>query len=573
MERTVPVAEGAEAFVELLNANNVDYLFLNPGTDTFPIQEAMAKYKTLGRRVPQVVLCLDESVAMAAAHGYFMVTGRPQVVLVHVDLGTQQVGGALHNAQRGRIGVVFCAGRAPLTYDQGLRGERDAGIHWQQEQRDQNGIVRGYVKWDYELRTNANIHEVMQRAFQVAATEPCGPVYLSLPRELLMEKISSVTIPDVARHAPVTTPQGDTDELAKVAQMLLAAESPLILVGDAGRHPGAVAPLVALAESLGARVSADMVRMSFPSPHPLGSFGPAALKEADLLLVVDRDLPYIPHHAKPRPDARIIHIGIDPIRQDLPLWVFPGDLFIQADSSKALPRLGELVRQQMTPAQRGRCQARFEKVKAENEAARERQRAAARARSGQTPIAPDWVGYCLNEVIDEDTIIVHEMAMLGLVRRTKPGTLFGSGGSSLGFALGGALGAKLAAPDKTVVSLMGDGCFVFGEPIATFWAAVNCRAPFLAIIYDNQQYAAPRRFLQEAYGKESYSEKNGCWVGMDICPCPDYAKIAEACGAWGRQVDAPGDLPAAMRDGLEQVRAGRPALLDVRLGNPYVPTT
>ena len=570
MERTVPVAEGAEAFVELLNANNVDYIFLNPGTDTFPVQEALAKYKALGKRAPKVVLCLDESVAMAAAHGYFMVTGRPQVVLVHVDLGTQQVGGALHNAQRGRIGVVFCAGRAPLTYDQGLRGERDAGIHWQQEQRDQAGIVRGYVKWDYELRTIVNIHEVMQRAFQVAATEPCGPVYVSLPRELLMEKISSVTIPEVTRHAPVTTPQGDPAELAKVAKMLLDAESPLIMVGDTGRHPGAVTPLVALAESLGARVSADMVRMSFPNPHPLGGSGPVPLRDADLLLMIDRDLPYIPHHAKPRPDARIVHIGLDPIRQDLPLWVFPGDLFIQADSSKALPLLGELVRQQMTPAQRSRCQARFERIKAENESMRERQRVAAEAKARQSPITPDWVGCCLNKVIDEDTIIVHEMAMLGLVRRTKPGTLFGSGGSSLGFALGGALGAKLAAPDRTVVSLMGDGCFVFGEPIATFWAAANYHAPFLAIIYNNLQYQAPRRFLQEAYGKDSYSEKNGCWVGMDICPCPDYAKIAEACGAWGRRVDDPSELQPAMREGLARVGSGQPALLDVRLGNPYV---
>jgi len=404
----------------------------------------------------------------------------------------------------------------------------------------------------------------------VAATEPCGPVYVSLPRELLMEKISSVTIPEVTRHAPVTTPQGDPAELAKVAKMLLDAESPLIMVGDTGRHPGAVTPLVALAESLGARVSADMVRMSFPNPHPLGGSGPVPLRDADLLLMIDRDLPYIPHHAKPRPDARIVHIGLDPIRQDLPLWVFPGDLFIQADSSKALPLLGELVRQQMTPAQRSRCQARFERIKAENESMRERQRVAAEAKARQSPITPDWVGCCLNKVIDEDTIIVHEMAMLGLVRRTKPGTLFGSGGSSLGFALGGALGAKLAAPDRTVVSLMGDGCFVFGEPIATFWAAANYHAPFLAIIYNNLQYQAPRRFLQEAYGKDSYSEKNGCWVGMDICPCPDYAKIAEACGAWGRRVDDPSELQPAMREGLARVGSGQPALLDVRLGNPYV---
>lgn len=183
MEKIVPVDEGAEAFVELLNANGVEYIFLNPGTDTFPIQEALSKFKALGKRTPKVILCLHESVAMAAAHGYFAVTGRPQVVLVHVDIGTQQVGGALHNAQRGRIGVIFCAGRAPSTIDQDVRGERSGGIHWIQEQYDQAGIVRGYVKWEYELRSNTSIHQVVQRAFQVASTEPCGPVYLTLPRE------------------------------------------------------------------------------------------------------------------------------------------------------------------------------------------------------------------------------------------------------------------------------------------------------------------------------------------------------------------------------------------------------
>ncbi|MEE8413301.1 MAG: thiamine pyrophosphate-binding protein [Dehalococcoidales bacterium] len=162
MEKTIPVDEGAEAFVEIMNANKVDYLFLNPGTDTFPIQEAISKFKALGKRTPKVILCLHESVALAAAHGYFAVTGRPQVVLVHVDIGTLQVGGALHNAQRGRIGIIFCAGRAPSTYDQNIRGERSAGIHWIQEQFDQAGSVRNYVKWEYELRSAGNIHQVSQ---------------------------------------------------------------------------------------------------------------------------------------------------------------------------------------------------------------------------------------------------------------------------------------------------------------------------------------------------------------------------------------------------------------------------
>lgn len=571
MEKTVPVDEGAEAFVEVLNANGVEYIFLNPGTDTFPIQEALSEFKALGKRTPEVILCLHESVAMAAAHGYFMVTGRPQVVLIHVDIGTLQIGGELHNAQRGRIGVVICAGRAPSTIEGNIRGGRDMGIHWTQEQYDQAGIVRGYVKWEYELRSNASIHQVVQRAFQVASTEPCGPVYLTLPRELLLEKIKSVTIPDVARHAAAITPQADPVRLAEVADILLNAEKPIIVAGDTGRNPDAVGSLVELAETLGARVMPDMERMTFPSTHPLcGSGGQQYLKEADAILLIDKDVPFIPRQTKPKSDAKIVHIGIDPIKQDIPLWVFPADILIQADSSKALPALNALIHRKMTPAQKTCFKARFKQIQAESEQTREKQLAAAKAKGSQKPISPDWVAYCLNEVVDEDAIIIQDHGAMRSLRRTKPGTLFAKGGASLGFALGGGLGAKLAAPDKTVVSILGDGGFIFGSPIATFWAACRYQAPFLSIILNNQQYHAVRTSLQGEYGKESYSEKTGVWVGMDLAPSPDYAVISQGCGAWGRMVEDPSELLTALKAGLDQVRQGKPAVIDVRLENPYI---
>jgi acetolactate synthase I/II/III large subunit len=571
MEKTVPVDEGAEALLELLNANGVEYIFLNPGTDTFPIQEALSKFKALGKRTAKLVLCLHESVAMAAAHGYFAVAGRPQVVLVHVDVGTLQVGGALHNAQRGRIGVILCAGRAPSTIDQNIRGERSGGIHWIQEQFDQAGTVRGYTKWDYELRSNSSIHQVVQRAFQIAATEPCGPVYLTLPRELLMEKITSVTIPDVNRHAAPVSPQADVARLAEVADILLQADAPLIVAGDTGRHPEAVKTLIDIAESVGSRVVGDAVRMSFPNTHPLCSTGNVQpyIKEADAILLIDKDIPYIPHQTKPRDDARIIHIGIDPIKQDIPLWVFPGDIFIHADSRKALPALNELLSRKTTPEQKARFKARFERTRRENEQMRRNNLESARSKSEQKPISPAWVGYCVNEAVDEDTIILHELADITAIKRTRPGTLFGSGGSSLGFGLGGALGVKLASPGSTVVSLMGDGGFVFGCPIAAIWASSVYQAPFLTVIYNNQQYHAPRRSLREAYGKESYSEKTGIWEGMDIVPSPEYSLIAQACGGWGQKVEDPSQLLQALKTGLDHVRRGQPAVIDVRLESPY----
>ena len=189
----------SDGYIELLNAHAVDYIFINPGSDTAPIQESIAKFKAQGRRTPELILCLHESVAMAAAHGYFMVSGRPQVVLVHVDVGTQNIGANLHNAQRGRAGVVVCAGRSPYTVDGSLPGGRNRYIHWIQEQFNQASIVQGYVKWHYELTCRENLHVAVQRAFQLAGTEPAGPVYLTLPREVLMEKMEAPIIGAPAR--------------------------------------------------------------------------------------------------------------------------------------------------------------------------------------------------------------------------------------------------------------------------------------------------------------------------------------------------------------------------------------
>ena len=302
MEQTIPINEGAESFVELLNANGVDYIFLNPGTGSSSVQEALAKFKAQGKRVPNVVLCLHEYVCMAAAHGHFMISRKPQVVMVHEALGTQQVGGALYNAERCRIGVVFCATRVPSS-------RRLASLQWLEERYDQASVVREYVKWHYELRTNENIHEVIQRAFQMASSEPCGPVYLSLPSDLLTEKMEYVVIPEVASHAAALAPQADTQALARAASTLINAENPLIITGYAGRKSETVGSLVELAESLAARVITTQRHLNFPTTHPLYSgFSPEPyVKDADAILIIDTDIPYVPTRAKPPAESNYPH--------------------------------------------------------------------------------------------------------------------------------------------------------------------------------------------------------------------------------------------------------------------------
>ncbi|MBZ5604036.1 MAG: AMP-binding protein, partial [Acidobacteriia bacterium] len=203
-----PAPRVSDAYLELLNQHSVEYVFVNPGTDTAPILESVARRQRQGQRVPKFVLCLHESVAMAAAHGYFMVSGRAQVVMVHVDVGTQNIGANLHNAQRGRAGMVICAGRSPYTMDGVEPGGRNRSNHWIQEQFDQASTVQGYVKWNYELTRARNLPLAVGRAFQIACTEPAGPVYLSMPREILMEMMPAPIGPKKRLPSPSSPAAG-----------------------------------------------------------------------------------------------------------------------------------------------------------------------------------------------------------------------------------------------------------------------------------------------------------------------------------------------------------------------------
>ncbi len=570
MDKMIPVDMGAEAFVELLNANGVEYIFLSPGSCTVPIQEALSKFKALGKRTPKVVLGLHESVGMAAACGYFMVSGRPQVVLVHVDLGAQQVGGALHNAQRGRIGVILCAGRAPLSFDEDRPYGRRSRLSWITEQSDQAGVVRGYVKWNYELRSNENIHHVVQRAFQVASTEPCGPVYLMLPPELLMEKINGVMVPDVSRYAPPSTPQADLTLLGEVAEMLIQAKNPLIITDYLGRHPESVASLIELAETLGVRVVTSFCYISFPTTHPLwgGVMPEPYLNDADVILVIDHDAPYNPARTKLAPGAKIIHIDIDALKANMPTRFFPADILLEADSSKAIPALNEMVRQRMTPEQQLGFQARFRQLQSEHERLLDGWRELATGHAERKPISREWLCRCIDEAIDESTIVLNEVAgsvysVIQQVHRPEPGTHFFQSGSSLGWGLGAALGIKLAVPDKTVVLLVGDGAFIYGCPTAALWASSFYNAPHLTIIFNNGEYRAVKGLWPIVYGGDSFSEKTGEFVGVEFSPCPEYTLIAQACGAYAQKVEEPSALKSAIRKALEKVRGGQTAVLDV----------
>ncbi len=558
----------AEAFIELLNANGVECIFFNPGSVIAPIQVAFLKYKAAGKRTPKLVLCLDESVAMAAAHGHYMISGRPQVVMVHDELGTLQVGGAIHNAQWGRVPVILWAGKTPS----------DQRVDWQQEPFDVCRTLRNCVKWDHMLDSDEDIHDILQQAFQIAFTEPCGPVHLSYPQEIMAEEVDKVPIPKASAMPKTSTAPPDADSLTKATEVLLKAKEPLILAGYSSRHPESVALLIELAETLGAPVLSGLTRMNFPTTHPLsagiedigGSRKPNPyIADADVLLVIDYDIPYVPAEGFPRKDAKIIHIDIDPMTQGRPLWGRGADVFIEANSREAIPALNKIIHQRLTPAKRAVIRERSSQLEAKHRKEREEWRALGVNSANQKPISPDWLGHCISEVVDEDTIIVnhvisHSASVTEQIERTKPGTLLGCAGGAIQWALGAALGAKVAAPDKKVVSLMTDGGFVWGCPLATLWSASAYQAPFLSVVFNNQSYGVIRGLVQMLSGTE-LSDEMGFELGVDIVPPPEYGLVAKACGGYGKTVTDPADVLPALKEAMSQLRQGKPAVVDVRL--------
>src|SRR5437763_6812185 len=220
----------AEAYLALLADRGVEYLFANAGTDFAPIVEAYAKAAHTGPMdtgipVPKPLIATHENLAMSMAHGYAVASGRVPAVMVHVSVGTANALCGVMNAARENVPILFTAGRSPLT-EEGLEGARDTYIHWAQEMFDQAGMLREMVKWDYELRNGAQLETVVDRALTIATSPPEGPVYLSLPREVLAEKLSGFSYDSPSRHAVASAPAPDAAAIGDAARLLAAAQRP-----------------------------------------------------------------------------------------------------------------------------------------------------------------------------------------------------------------------------------------------------------------------------------------------------------------------------------------------------------
>jgi acetolactate synthase-1/2/3 large subunit len=562
----------AESFLSRLAERGIEYVFANAGTDFAPIIEALSRNPGSNRKYPRVITVPHENVAVAMAHGYYRVSGKPAVVMVHVTVGTANAVCGLMNAARDNVPVILAAGRTPLT-ETGHTASRNRSIHWGQEMFDQGGLVREFVKWDFELRTGQPVESVVDRAVDIAMSEPRGPVYLTLPREVLAN--------------PAVAPRRDTVRLLgaspavpsfaaveQAAAVLAEAEFPLILTAAGGRSPAAMMELAALADEFAIPVvQSETTDINLPTDHPmcLGFDAGPFVTRADAVAVFDSAVPWIPRAHPLKSGARVVCFGPDPLFTRYPFREFEADLLVTGETGAALTMLRECLA--------GAMRARMAAVEARRKLLSEvRQDMIARRRQAiervreQTPIHPLYLAHCLNELKAKDAIIVSELGLpVGGLDLTSPRSYLASSlAGGLGFGLGGALGAKLAAPEREVIVAVGDGSYYFGNPLAYHFVGRAEKLPTLTIVANNQAWHAVRQATRDVY-PDGHAAKANTMPLVELSPAPDFEMVAQSCGAQGEKVTTPDQLMPALRRAFDAIRSGTPALLNVATQNRGAP--
>lgn len=549
-----------EVFLRALAEHGVDYFFCNPGTDFPPIVEGFSRGRGSNTKLPRPILVPHENLAVAMAHGAYVMTGRPQAVMVHVNVGTGNTINNLINLSRDRVPLILAAGRTPIT-EKGSFGSRSRQIHWGQEMFDQAGMVREIVKWDYELRVSEQIADVVARAHEVAMTVPRGPVYLVLPREPLSATLA--VAPVIAPRSVTAAAHPDPAAIEQLAGWIANAERPLIITAGPGTDESAVAALARVAERAAIPVVAHNPRsVALPSRHPMhaGFDSGPLVGEADLIIVIESDAPWYPGMQQPAAGCRVAHIGEDPAFVRYPMRSFPSDLSIASPAAIALVALDAALAKK-----KPNVDARRAELTEHHDARRARMDTQAKGSALNAATFSRAVG----DAVGEDAIIFNEYPLsLDHCAREKPGTFYGlSAAGGLGWGLGAALGAKLAAPEKFVVATIGDGAYMFTNPTVCHWVADKFDIPVLTVIFNNSRYGAVRRATLSMFKDGAAGEDDGQFLA-DLSPSPPFEEFMRSQGGHGERVEKFGELgPALARARDAVVNERKQAVVNVLIPN------
>ena len=551
----------------------IEYLFCNLGTDHAPLIEEMAHWREQGRAFPKLILCPHENTAVHMAGGYAVATGRGQAVLVHVDAGTANAAMGLHNLCRTRIPVLLIAGRAPMSTFDGATGGRDTYVHFIQEPFDQASVVRPYVKWEYNLAWPSMAHEVVSRAGAVMQSDPTGPVYLTLPREVLAAPVDAASVGAYGHqnHLPVKAQGADASAVRAIAEQLMRSDNPMLVTAYAGRNREAPALIEKLAVLCGMRVCEfNTIYMNIRRDSPyFAGYNPAAFTEqADFGLMVDVDVPWIPKTTRVNPNAYWAQLDVDAIKRDIPMWGFPLNARIEGDSVRLIVQLIEIIESSATPEFKTKAAARGLAFKTAHAQNKQKAASLAQAKGVVNAINPHYLCAVMGQKIDLHDVVLNEairntMAVFEQIPREVPGSLMGLSGGGLGFSAGTALGIKLAQTDNRVIHFVGDGSFYFSNPSSVYAVANQYGLPILTVLLDNGGWSAVKESTLRMYPQGEAKSTNQ--FASDLGYSTDFAAIAEAAGAHGERLTDPEQVEAAIERCLVALDAGRSALLHVRI--------
>ncbi|KAI0698114.1 thiamine pyrophosphate enzyme, N-terminal TPP binding domain-containing protein [Cytidiella melzeri] len=507
----------ASLFLNTLARAGVTHAFVNWGNDHPAILEELERQRVEdGHTTIQIVTCPNEMVGLSAAQAFTQVTGTSSLVIVHVDVGTQALGGAVHNVDRGRAPVIIFSGLAPFSAQGEHKGSKNEWPMWVQDVPDQTAIVRQYMRFSTQIMSGKSVAKTTLRALQFANSGPKGPVYISARRETLEEEIEPSTAEetiDLSRWPPIS-PEGLSSTAAKtIIDALSSARFPLVIVAHSGRNTRTVAPLVELCDKFAAAVfmsCGSSVCIPYSHPSFLGNnFGGKIplLDEADTILIIDTDIPWIDAWDNaPQKGSRVFVIDPDPLKQSYGWSHVDAELLCRADSEVALGQLLEAAKQPGVVLDAPAIAARAKQLKLRHDEFIAGLKEVERSRAvGDVADVAHVLATLRQAVVEktpshgERTLWLNEAIssyheVYNHIRPNVPGSMITSGGTSLGWALGAAVGAYLGNKSTNtghdlLVAVVGDGTFMFCVPSSAYWMARKYNTPYLTIVLNNGGWA------------------------------------------------------------------------------------
>jgi acetolactate synthase I/II/III large subunit len=566
---------GSDFMVDVIKSLNIDYLSTNPGSSFRGLHESLVNYG--GNRKPELLTCTHEEQAIAMAHGYFKVAGKPMAVACHGTVGIQHAAMAVYNAWCDRVPVYIIGGNH-LDATQ-----RRVGVEWAHSAQDCMQPIRDYTKWDDAPISLQHFAESAVRAMKIATTPPMGPVALVAEGHLQEGEVGDAAL-QIPHFSPTELPQGDANAVEEAARWLAAAENPVIVADRMARDQTGLARLVELAELLQAPVIDRGGRTNFPNNHYLYRRG-GGIAQADVILGLElndlwgtvnalRDtIERVPTRVAPA-DAKVISIGVGDLYiksnyQNFQRY-YGADLSIAGDAQDTLPHLIEAVRRSMTRERKAAAAARADAHRKQYAAQRERSLEGARYAWDASPVSTARLSMELWDLLkDRDWGLVsraffswpHELWTIDQYHQY----IGEAGGAGVGYGAPAAVGAALAHRDagRLAVNIQPDGDMMYVP--GAFWTAAHHKIPLLSVTHNNRAYHQEVMHVQRMAARRQRGVDGNARIGCTLeDPHIDFAALARSLGVWASgPIENPDELGPALREALAVVEQGEPAFVDV----------